>query len=906
MIKILRAASLLALLGAAAACTDTNIYHRTLPPDVANKVSLSGTICTDDPAQREFPVRVMFLIDTYGEPEQQRQTAVQQIVNRYKASANYTFAIIRFAGEVKNLTGGYTKDQIVLNEALAQLGFGAGACSGGQCRDWLGALSMANSVFTGDLLTTNPGTRSRTRYVFIFVVSGPPDPKLATVQGCDEKCRLVAAVQEMVDFGKANGAAEVAFHTVQVDSVPGTCQGTPEVQYCNSSTPCPATCAGNESCKLPERLCENDHSVACSDGNAFCASKGLGNCTTDQLCDGDYATGCSGDAICLDAGAGRCQFLRVCSNDASKECRADVDCCPRLACDDPQGPANDYTASLLQAMAFAGRGDSLRFPIYPKLNFTALNFDTTQSVFVKKAFLATNINARTLKGKMLPDSDADGLGDREEVCYGEILSSQCQKVEECTCQEDIWSPTNPAGTDTDPAKTDTDGDGLSDLLEIQFATLGLSPLRLDLPQACYTLEYPYKNRDGDGLNDCEEKLLGTDNSLFDTDRDGYPDHLEFYSGTNYLIADHLADSDMDGMANGLELEIHTDPQSNDIGARSGDAYRYQVVDEGLRIVPYVTPENPVAGITLTDVSRRSTPGVWTFNYYPAGTSRPDGSIRDNPAVSWTEPMSGESGQEVEITASGDYIAYARCQCVKECPPCMPGEWCDGASGACMPDPCGSVICSSSEKCDPATGRCLADCDRISCGLGQACDPLLGECITDRCLNVSCPNGQRCELEAGVCGRPACDGWICPAGFRVAEGQRPPWVSFRVDFDQLPLSGFWCDGDPASPPCKTDADCSPSSHCRIRRMVVVGLANKNCISFRVKNITLMETRETNPGFGAGYNNILVYFAQVPLDNPYAYSIFRVALVTLRFVNGQKIPPVAEIPLSDRDFFAIEEK
>ena len=70
-------------------------------------------------------------------------------------------------------------------------------------------------------------------------------------------------------------------------------------------------------------------------------------------------------------------------------------------------------------------------------------------------------------------------------------------------------------------------DLLNDMLETRFATVNLDPLRMDLPQACYGLEFPYKDRDADTLNDCEEKLIGTDHTLFDTDRDGYPDQVEF-------------------------------------------------------------------------------------------------------------------------------------------------------------------------------------------------------------------------------------------------------------------------------------------------------------------------------------------------------------------------------------------
>lgn len=889
------------------ACTDTNIYHRTLPPDVPNKVAISGTVCTDDPAQRQFPVRIMFLMDTYGDPQQQRQQAVQAVINRYRASENYSFAVVRFAGEVKQLTDGYTKNQTTLSNALFELGFGSGTCVSGQCRDWWGALSLANSIFSGDLLTTNPGTRSRTRYVFIFVAGGPPDPALSTNDGCNEKCRLVKAVEEMVEFGLDNGAAEVAFHTVQVDNVPGQCQGTAEPRYCNSSTPCPANCSGGETCNLPTRLCENDHSLECSDGNAFCAAAGLGQCTSDWLCDGDHATGCDGDSICAASSAGRCQFLRVCQGAPGQECAADEDCCPRFTCDDPNAAENDRTSQLLSAMAFAGHGSYTRYPLWAKLSFLGLDFDTSESVFVKKAFLVTNENVRVLGGESLPDSDGDGLSDREEICYGELLSGQCRSVDGCQCVADPWSPSNPAGTDTDPTKADTDGDYLNDLLEMQFATLNLDPLRLDLPQACYTLEYPYKNRDSDGLNDCEEKLLGTDPSLFDTDRDGYPDHVEFKGGTNYLKADHLADTDMDGLPNGEELKLHLDPQSNDMRARSGEAYRYEVVDEGLRLVPYVTPNDPVAGIILTDISPRSVSGAWTFYYYPAGTRRADGSVRANPAVAWAEPMGSGPGEEVEITGSGTYIAYAACACVLDCAaPCGPGLWCDPNSGNCLPDPCQTVTCTSTETCDPANGRCHADCTLADCGLGQRCDPLLGKCLTDRCLNVDCPPGFDCDTESGVCTQPPCQNWTCPAGRRLADNQKPPWVTFQVDAGQLPLAGFWCDGVADAPSCQSDDDCPDGSFCRIRKTVSAGLANKNCLSFTVKNITLAETLETQPGYGAGYNNIVLYFAQTPLDNPYAYSIFRAANQTVRFVDGQKIPPVAEIPLGDGDFFPIQEK
>ena len=88
--------------------------------------------------------------------------------------------------------------------------------------------------------------------------------------------------------------------------------------------------------------------------------------------------------------------------------------------------------------------------------------------------------------------------------------------------------------------------------------------------------------------------------------------------------------------------------------------------------------------------------------------------------------------------------------------------------------------------------------------------------------------------------------------------------------------------------------------------MVGSSTKNCLSFKVKNVTLVETLETEAGFGPGYNNIFGYFGQVPRDNPSSFSIYRIMLFQMRFVNGKKDPNWAEVPLNDSDFLPIEER
>ncbi|MBN2498576.1 MAG: VWA domain-containing protein [Deltaproteobacteria bacterium] len=868
-------------LGAAfGSCTDTNIYVTSMEPNVPNKITVSGTVCTDDPLQRQFPVRLMFIIDTSNmmadnDQSGHRMSSVQDIVNRYMASPNYSFAIIKYGGEVIQLTDGYTKDMAVLTEAITDL-MSANNCADGQCRDWKGAMSLALSVFTGDVLTSNPGTRSRTRYVFIFLASGPPDPSLGDAAG--EVDLAKEWVAEFTTFGDDEGVAEVAFHTVQLADHPSTCDGMAEIRFCSDAVPCPPNCTSpGEVCLPPANLCAADHGLTCEE----CA--------------------------------GRCEFVRLCQDDGVTECVSDEECCDPYPCPDTGTRAlNNHTADMLQAMAYAGMGEFISYNSEHQLNFGGINLDTTQSIFVSKAFLVTNANVKSLCGEIMTDSDADGLSDREEECYNEILTGECKDLASCHCELDVWGEATPGGTDTDPANWDTDGDGIGDMLEMVFATVNLDPLRTDLPQACYGLEKPYGSydRDGDGLKDCEEKLLGTDLNLFDTDRDGYPDWVEFKSGSNYLRADQLSDSDLDGTPNGDELELHLDPQCNDARARAGDAYRYKLVDEGLRIVPFSEQPFLVSGVEITDLSGRSEEGAGALYFYPVGTRRPDNTTREWPSLAWRDPADGQHGIEIDITGPGIYQLFSSCDCVKDCTQeCQPGTWCDPNLGTCETDPCDRISCLSTETCDPYQQRCVPDCSKSECEMGEACDPLLGKCLTDRCLNVDCSGEQTCDPESGVCISAPCEGWACGAGERVNEELKPPWIVVRVDDpDNLfPKSGFWCDGTGTTADgCTSDNDCTGNTFCRIRESIVVGLANKNCISFKVKNITLVDTLETRPGFGPGWNNVYLYFAQTPLDNPYAYSIFRAAVVPIRFHDGQKEPDVAEWPLGDGDFFAIEER
>ena len=78
--------------------------------------------------------------------------------------------------------------------------------------------------------------------------------------------------------------------------------------------------------------------------------------------------------------------------------------------------------------------------------------------------------------------------------------------------------------------------------------------------------------DTDGLADLYEEMLGTDKTVPDTDKDGLTDYEEAYitstDPTKYDsvtdgVSDANADNDKDGLTNKREIELKTDPNSDD-------------------------------------------------------------------------------------------------------------------------------------------------------------------------------------------------------------------------------------------------------------------------------------------------------------------------------------------------------
>lgn len=215
---------------------------------------------------------------------------------------------------------------------------------------------------------------------------------------------------------------------------------------------------------------------------------------------------------------------------------------------------------------------------------------------IVRAFLSTGFRYVVLDSKLYrngenpygrnADTDKDGITDWDEVRNDLLVresdgSYSLPTVRKCMDSlGDVPFYVENAFKDAIEAK----------IIFSYFLDLEILPIRSDPTSA---------DGDGDGLNDAEEKRLGTNSLNRDTDGDDLWDGDECYIGTNPLFAD----TDGDGLSDGFEVELWFDPLNSN---PDGDSFNdYEEWENGTN--PYVydyTPEDWISeflkGVVLGD------------------------------------------------------------------------------------------------------------------------------------------------------------------------------------------------------------------------------------------------------------------------------------------------------------------
>ncbi|MBA2665285.1 MAG: hypothetical protein H0U74_23555 [Bradymonadaceae bacterium] len=245
----LRNAVILALTAvlASSSCTDTTLYSQDGARKQADRVTLAGRVCSEDPVEAQFPIRVILLIDQAAgplfagfDPGSERINSLRDFVQTATAGRENQLAVIGYSGQPRKhapVEGNFTRNPGELHAALAQIGNPTGCAADDQCRDYRQAIGLTRSLIEGDLATMPAGLRVITQYVVIMVNAGPAQP-MADGEDCcapndlqcieqnagpSPACEAQKAGEEVArlrDVISQMGGGGLKFHAIQLAAEP--------------------------------------------------------------------------------------------------------------------------------------------------------------------------------------------------------------------------------------------------------------------------------------------------------------------------------------------------------------------------------------------------------------------------------------------------------------------------------------------------------------------------------------------------------------------------------------------------------------------------------------------------------------------------------------------------------------
>lgn len=222
LLLLLCAAPLLAGPG----CTDAELATVPRPiPVLDDRMALTGSFCTDPPQPADFPVRVLFIVDTSqsmnvtdpapmgcmpGACFSRRGQAVLDVLADNPTGSGVRYGLIAFASDSAILTkgpsgmDGFTDNADTVKTKLPMLNVAGGETN------YEGALAAAFQMLQADMIALGATERSRARYIVIFLSDGLPAP---VTEDFNTPRRIRDRVASIVKLQTDQRLAEVTFHT---------------------------------------------------------------------------------------------------------------------------------------------------------------------------------------------------------------------------------------------------------------------------------------------------------------------------------------------------------------------------------------------------------------------------------------------------------------------------------------------------------------------------------------------------------------------------------------------------------------------------------------------------------------------------------------------------------------------
>lgn len=194
-------AVLVAALLMCGSCSEARLFGADRAAAEADRLALSGTVCSLDPATAQLPVRIVLLVDRAAgpmfasyDPAGERVQLLNAFAQSALGSPNTELAVVGFAGRSQALApleGNFTRNPGELLAAISQLAVAEPCIGMNDCRDYVEGLRTARALIEGDLAQTPAGERVLTQYQVVLAIAGEAQPTALNIECClpdDTEC----------------------------------------------------------------------------------------------------------------------------------------------------------------------------------------------------------------------------------------------------------------------------------------------------------------------------------------------------------------------------------------------------------------------------------------------------------------------------------------------------------------------------------------------------------------------------------------------------------------------------------------------------------------------------------------------------------------------------------------------